>query len=149
MVFDKVAAWGRFYLSGMHLGTSTSLRTTFPVSMRMQLVSRCICPSSHCRHLLNMVRSDQVKLVSRTFEPLAFQCINMHMIGCRGFLTQLRATSALYTLSVTTHQSFIIYIGYQCPTGFNLSQPSSLCCCPCLPKEASKFQGEWFLKFKI
>ena len=118
VVFDKVAAWGRFYLSCMHLGSSTSLRTTFPVSMRMQLVCRCICPSSHCRHLLNMMRSDQVKLVSRTFEPLAFQYINV--IGCRGFLTQLRATSALYILSVTTHQSFIIYIGYQCPIGFNL-----------------------------
>ena len=43
-----------------------------------------------------------------------------NMIGCRGFLTQPRATSALYTRSVTTHQSFIIYIGYQWPTGFNL-----------------------------
>ena len=33
---------------------------------------------------------------------------------------QLPATSALYTRLVTTHQSFIIYIGYQYPTGFNL-----------------------------
>ena len=49
---------------------------------------------------------------------LAFQ--NTNMIGCRGFLTQLPATPALYTRLVTTRQSFIIYIGYQCLTGFNL-----------------------------
>ena len=42
------------------------------------------------------------------------------MIGCRRFLTQLPATSALYTRLVTTHQSFIIYIGYHWPTRLNL-----------------------------
>ena len=49
---------------------------------------------------------------------MAFQ--NANMIGCRRFLTQLPATSALYTRLVTTHQSFIIYIGYHCPTRLNL-----------------------------
>ena len=50
--------------------------------------------------------------------PLAFQ--NTNMIGYRGFLAQLPALSVWYTIPVTTRQPFIIYIGYLCPTGFNL-----------------------------
>ena len=49
---------------------------------------------------------------------LAFQ--NTNMIGCRGFLAYLPALSASNPSSVTTHQPFTIYIGYHCPTGFNL-----------------------------
>ena len=45
---------------------------------------------------------------------------NTNKIGCRGFLAPLPALSAWYPSSVITHKPFIIYIVYQCPTGFNL-----------------------------
>ena len=51
----------------MYLGDSTSLRTTYLVSICMQMISSCICPSYHCRHLLNMMHSsEQSKLQSQT-----------------------------------------------------------------------------------
>ena len=52
------------------LGSSTSLTTTCLVSMRMQMipVPSFICPSSRCRHLLNMMCLEQSKLVSLTFK---------------------------------------------------------------------------------
>ena len=56
----------RFYLPCMYLGDSTSLRTTYLVSICMQIISSCIFPSYHCWHLVNMVRSEQSKLQSQT-----------------------------------------------------------------------------------
>ena len=50
----------------MYLGDSTSLRTTYLVSICMQMISSCICPSCHCRHLLKMKYSEQSKLQSQT-----------------------------------------------------------------------------------
>ena len=50
----------------MYLGDSTSLRTTYLVSICMQMTSSCICPSCHCRHLLKMMYSEQSKLQSQT-----------------------------------------------------------------------------------
>ena len=50
----------------MYLGDSTSLRTTYLVSICMQMISSCICPSCHCRHLLKMMYSEQSKLQSQT-----------------------------------------------------------------------------------
>ena len=68
-VFNEVADWGRFYVSCMYLGSSTGLRTTRLVSMCMQMISSFICPSSHCRHLSNIMRSEHFsKLVQLKFE---------------------------------------------------------------------------------
>ena len=68
-VFHKVAAWGIFFVSCMYLGSSTGLRTTRLVSMCMQMISSCICPSIHCRHLRNMMRSEHLsKPVQLKFE---------------------------------------------------------------------------------
>ena len=54
----------------MYLGDSTSLRTTYLVSICMQMIFICICPSCHCRHLLNMMHSsEQSKLQSSTSGP--------------------------------------------------------------------------------
>ena len=50
----------------MYLGDSTSLRTTYLVSICMQMISSCICPSCHCRHLPKMMYSEQSKLQSQT-----------------------------------------------------------------------------------
>ena len=51
----------------MCLGDSTYLRTTYLVSICMQMIFRCICPSCQCRHLLNtMHSSEQSKLQSQT-----------------------------------------------------------------------------------
>ena len=69
VVLHKVAAWGRFYVSCMYLGSSTGLRTIRLVSMCMQMISNCICPSSQCRLLRNMMRSEHLsKLVQPKFE---------------------------------------------------------------------------------
>ena len=54
----------------MYLGDSTSLRTTYLVSICMQMIFNCICPSCHCRHLLNMMHSsEQSKIQSSTSGP--------------------------------------------------------------------------------
>ena len=45
---------------------------------------------------------------------------NTSMIGCRGLLMQLPALSAWYPSSITSHQSFVIYIAYQCLTELNV-----------------------------
>ena len=51
----------------MYLGDSTSLRTTYLVSICTQMIFSCICPSCHSRHLLNMMHSsEQSKLQSQT-----------------------------------------------------------------------------------
>ena len=50
----------------MYLGDSTSLRTTYLVSICMQMISSCICPSCHCQHLPKMMYSEQSKLQSQT-----------------------------------------------------------------------------------
>ena len=50
--------------------------------------------------------------------PLGFQ--NTNMIGYRGFLAQLPALSVWYPIPVITYQPSIVYIGYLCPSGFNL-----------------------------
>ena len=50
----------------IYLGDSTSLRTTYLVSICMQMISSCSCPSCHCRHLLKMMYSAQSKLQSQT-----------------------------------------------------------------------------------
>ena len=42
---------------------------------------------------------------------MAFQ--NTNMVCCKEFLTQLLALSSWYPSSVTSHHSFVIYIGYQ------------------------------------
>ena len=47
-------------------------------------------------------------------------------------------------------RAFIIYIVYQCPSATSANRPrSSRWYWSCLPKEISKFQGEWSLQFKI
>ena len=43
-----------------------------------------------------------------------------NMISCRGLLTQLPALSAWYPSSITSHQSFVIYIAYQCLIELNV-----------------------------
>ena len=50
----------------IYLEDSTWLRTTYLVSICMQMISSCICPSCHCRHLLKMMYSEQSKLQSQT-----------------------------------------------------------------------------------
>ena len=45
---------------------------------------------------------------------------NTSMIGCRGLLMQLPALSAWYPSSITSHQSFVIYIAYQSLTELNV-----------------------------
>ena len=55
------------YVSGIFSGVKS--RTTRLVSMCKQMISSCICPSSHCRHLCNMMRSEHLyKLVQLKFE---------------------------------------------------------------------------------
>ena len=54
----------------IYLGDSTSLRTTYLVSICMQMIFSCICPSCHSRHLLNMMHSsEQSKIQSSTSGP--------------------------------------------------------------------------------
>ena len=50
----------------IYLGDSTSLRTTYLVSICMQMISSCLCLSCYCRHLLKMMYSEQSKLQSQT-----------------------------------------------------------------------------------
>ena len=94
-------------------------------------------------------------LISSTATPCSMLFQNTNKIGCRGFSTQLFALSAWYPSSMTSHQSFVIFIGYQCPIGFSIKYfysstvPSSRCSGPCLPEKAPNFQGESCLHFKI
>ena len=54
-------------LFNMYLADSTSLRTTYLVSICTQMIFSCICPSCHSRHLLNMMHSsEKSKLQSQT-----------------------------------------------------------------------------------
>ena len=60
------------------------------------------------------------------------------MIGCRGLLMQLPALSAWYPSSITSHQSLVIYIAYQCLTELNvkylLVHRAILVVAPVIPK---------------
>ena len=73
------------------------------------------------------------------------------MIGCRRFLTASAPRIVCLVPKFSHHTpAFIIYIVYQCPSATSATRPpSSRWYWPCLPKEVSKFQGEWSLQFKI
>ena len=56
----------------MYLGDSTSLRTTYLVSICTQMIFSCICPSCHSRHLLNdaLLRAIQTSVSDKnSWEP--------------------------------------------------------------------------------
>ena len=82
---------------------------------------------------------------------LLFGFQNTNVIRCRGFLAAA-ATRIVCLVPKFSHHTpaFIIYIVYQCPSATSATRPpSSRWYWPCLPKEVSKFQGEWSLQFKI
>ena len=74
-----------------------------------------------------------------------------NVIGCRRFLTASAPRIVCLVPKFSHHTpAFIIYIVYQCPSATSATRPpSSRWYWPCLPKEVSKFQGEWSLQFKI
>ena len=89
------------------------------------------------------------RLVYCNYPLFGFQ--NTNVIGCRGFLAAA-ATRIVCLVPKFSHHTpaFIIYIVYQCPSATSATRPpSSRWYWPCLPKEVSKFQGEWSLQFKI
>ena len=89
------------------------------------------------------------RLVYCNYPLFGFQ--NTNVIGCRRFLAAA-ATSIVCLVPKFSHHTpaFIIYIVYQCTSATSATRPpSSRWYWPCLPKEVSKFQGEWSLQFKI
>ena len=82
---------------------------------------------------------------------LLFGFQNTNVIRCRGFLAAAAARIVCLVPKFSHHTpAFIIYIVYQCPSATSATRPpSSRWYWPCLPKEVSKFQGEWSLQFKI
>ena len=64
----------------MYLGDSTSLRTTYLVSICTQMIFSCICPSCHSRHLLNMMHSSEQSMQAsvsdkNSWEPSTQHCL--------------------------------------------------------------------------
>jgi len=62
----------------MYLGDSTSLRTTYLVSICTQIIFSCICPSCHSRHLLKhvaLLRAIQASVLDKnSWEPSTQHC---------------------------------------------------------------------------
>ena len=82
------------------------------------------------RQIRKYLSGDATKVLVHAFVTFRLDYCNSLLFGIPKYqhdrlqrslnLALLPALSAWYPSSVTTHQSFIIYIGYQCPTRFNL-----------------------------